>query len=141
MMIEDELIVSIILIVVGLSLLIWLPLRIRAVWHGEKSAPPINRRKYYLFIGYRDWITERTFPMAGLSFACLAGLWVSMGLWEMLIQLGVVRGTDPVIWLMAVFVPLGAFFGFLTLIISLTGEPEALIPPSERGKPLDAEAP
>lgn len=140
-MAEDELIVSIILTMVGLPLLIWLPLRIRTVWRGEKSAPPINRRRYYSFIGYRDWITERTFPMAGLLYSCMAGLWVSTGAMMMLVQLGVISETGLLIWPMVLFVPLGSFFGFLTLIISLTGKPEALIPPSERGKPLDAEAP
>lgn len=59
----------------------------------------------------------------------------------MLVQLGVISETGLLIWPMVLFVPLGSFFGFLTLIISLTGKPEALIPPSERGKPLDAEAP
>lgn len=140
-MAEDELIVSIILTMVGLPLLIWLPLRIRTVWRGEKLAPPINRRRYYSFIGYRDWITERTFPMAGLLYSCMAGLWVSTGAMMMLVQLGVISETGLLIWPMVLFVPLGSFFGFLTLIISLTGKPEALIPPSERGKPLDAEAP
>ncbi len=140
-MTEAELIVSTIVTMVGLLPLIWLPLRIRAVWRGEKSAPPINRRRYYSFIGYRDWITERTFPMAEVLFACMAGLLVSMEAIMVLIQLGVIRGTGLLIWPMAVFVPLGMFFGFLTLIISLIGKPETLIPPSERGKPLDAEAP
>lgn len=59
-----------IVFVIGLLLVLWLPLRIRAVWRGEKSAPPvpISERKKRIFGRKVFDVTDRNFPLVGGAF-------------------------------------------------------------------------
>lgn len=125
-----SLIGSAIIVVVALLALLWLPLRIRAVWNGEKSAPPIPIRKRSYHIVDFD-VTDRNFPVFGLALFFL-------GLFGFLFGLGGVFESQ------GVSTPLtgaGAAMMVPTILIALvaqavhsTGRPQFLVPPHLRGE-------
>ncbi len=118
-------------LVIGLLGLLWLPVRIRAVWNGEKSAPPIPivKRSYHL----ADFaVTDRTFPIFGASLFCLA-------VWGFLTSSEVVLHSMGVSGLRPTLSTIGAFMLAPMLLFSLVaqavysfGRPKFLTPPHLR---------
>jgi F0F1-type ATP synthase assembly protein I len=138
-MAENSLIGSALVAVIGLAVMIWVPLRIRAVWRGEKPSPniPLSRKHRY-FLGYHVFeVTDRNFPMFGMSVFSMAAFAFFLGC-SSLAQITGNSSLDHSLTTLSVFslvmsFPLIIFAG----LIFLVGHPKFLIPPSQRDR--DAE--
>lgn len=133
-MAEDSLIDLALLVVIGLAVMIWILLRIRAVWRGEKPAPniPLSRKHRY-FLGYHVFeVNDRNFPMFGISMFSLASCYVLL-IFGSIARIMGYSSLDHSLTILGVF---SLVMSFLLIIIAglifLVGRPKFLIPPSQR---------
>lgn len=120
-----------IVLVSGLFALLWLPLRIRAVWNGEKSAPPIPiKTKFYHIADFE--VTDRTFPIFGGSLFCLAVSMFLLSFEVVLRSVGISTLQLPLSSVGAALLAPTFLFAIISQIVYSFGRPKFLIPPHLR---------
>jgi hypothetical protein len=117
--------------VLGLIFVVWLPLRIRAVWRGEKSAPPIPIKKKSTHIVNFE-VTDRNFPMFGTAMLCMGVFALFLGLSGVLKSMGVSGVTQLFPQIAAAMLVPAFLCGFVAQAIFSLDRPKFLIPPSLR---------
>ncbi|RRJ30648.1 hypothetical protein [Halocatena pleomorpha] len=133
-----------IVFVIGLSLVFWLPLRIRDVWRGEKSAPPmpIPERKKRIFGRKVFDVTDRNFPLSGGAFLFGVGVFAvglgAEGVFSTILEIHIKAAIMPVV---ASGIGLGTICGLLAQIMYLTDRPKFLMPPALRDSAVEHDLP
>lgn len=114
--------------------MLWLPLRIRAVWRGEKSAPPIPiRKRDRYFLGYHVFdVNDRNFPMFGSMLFSMGGFALFLGAATVLKSMGGSPLTRPLRNVGLAMLILAFLFGLFAQLIFTVGRPKSLIPPGQR---------
>lgn len=133
-----------IVFVIGLLLVLWLPLRIRAVWRGEKSAPPmpISERKKRIFGRKVFDVTDRNFPLVGGAFLFGVGVFaVGLGVEGVFSTILGVHTKGAIMPVVGVCIGLGTICGLLAQVMYLTDRPTFLMPPALRDGAVEHELP
>lgn len=128
-----SLIGSAIVLMIGLLALLWLPVRIRAVWNGEKSAPPLPIRKRSYHIADFD-VTDRNFPMIGAALFCLAAFGFLMGAGGVIGSMGSSTLSEQLTAGSAAMMAPTILFAIMAQVIYSFDRPQFLVPPHLRGE-------
>lgn len=132
-MAENSLLGSAIVAVLGLAAMLWLPSRIRSVWHGERSAPWLPIRTTDRFLGQKVFeVTDRNFPAFGTAMLCMGGFAFCLGASSLVRLLGFPGLQQPIVMLGVTLLPVGLGFAFIAGLIHWIGSPVFLIPPALR---------
>lgn len=114
--------------------LIWLPVRIRGVWRGEKPVPPLPIRDHFLGVKVFE-LTKRNFPAWGISVFLGIGV-IHLGVVAKILRpmgyITLFRSHTPLFYLICLMGSGSLLFGLLTLPVHWFGRPKSLIPPAQR---------
>lgn len=143
-MAETSLIGTAIVFVIGILLVLWLPVRIRSVWRGEQSAPPLpipERKKRILGRKVFD-VTDRNFPLMGGAFLFGVGTFaVGLGAEGILSTTFGMQTKAAIMPVVGGCIGLGTICGLLAQIMYLTDRPKFLMPPALRDGAVEHELP
>lgn len=128
-----SLIGSAIVLTIGFLAMLWLPLRIRAVWNGERSAPPIpiSKRSYHI-VDFN--VTDRNFPMVGAAMFSLAVFGFLMGTGGVLESVGPATLSQQLITGGVGMMAPAFLFAITAQVIYSFDRPQFLVPPHFRGE-------
>ncbi len=124
---------SAIVLVIGFLALLWVPVRVRAVWNGKKSAPPIPIRKRSYHIVDFD-VTDRNFPMVGAALFCLAAFAFLLGAGGVVGSMGSSSLSEPLTTGSAAMMGPAFLFAITAQVIYSFDRPQLLVPPHLRGE-------
>ncbi len=130
---------SAIVLLIGVIIAIWLPVRIYEVWTGTRSSPPVTIEK--TFLGVTTFkLTGRNFPMAGIGFMFGVVVFaVGLGLEGVLSTIFGVQIDAIVKPVVVGGILLGNFFGLIAQMQFWVGHPRLLMPPHLRDENEDSE--